>query len=88
MASRGGTTLRNCAQVFKKARNQRKIVCTQRCEASSTSAFDKLYPAHDVFAERHIGPGTAERRAMLDHLNLQVGPIKHNWAYHCCVATG
>jgi len=36
------------------------------------SSLDKLYPAHHVFAERHIGPNKDEAQAMLEFIGLEV----------------
>ncbi|XP_033737275.1 glycine dehydrogenase (decarboxylating), mitochondrial-like [Pecten maximus] len=36
-----------------------------------SSTIDTLHPKHDDFSERHIGPGDAEKRAMLDFLELK-----------------
>lgn len=38
----------------------------------STKVIDKLYPKHDDFSERHIGPGNAEKAEMLEYLGLKV----------------
>ncbi|KAL5016215.1 hypothetical protein ScPMuIL_005804 [Solemya velum] len=38
---------------------------------STSSTFDQLYPKHDRFMERHIGPNETEKRAMLDFLNIE-----------------
>lgn len=37
----------------------------------SISTLDKLYPRHDSFSERHIGPGEDEKREMLDFLGFK-----------------
>ena len=39
---------------------------------SSDSAFRRLYPLHDDFSERHIGPSDGEKNAMLELLGLEV----------------
>lgn len=38
----------------------------------SLSTLDKLYPRHDSFSERHIGPGADEKGEMLDFLGFKV----------------
>ncbi|VDI30418.1 Hypothetical predicted protein [Mytilus galloprovincialis] len=37
----------------------------------SLSTLDKLYPRHDSFSERHIGPGADEKGEMLDFLGFK-----------------
>lgn len=37
-----------------------------------TSSLDKIYPRHDNFAERHIGPNEVEKKAMLDFIGMKV----------------
>ena len=44
------------------------------CRAIST--LDKLYPRHDYFSERHIGPSDEEKRAMLDFLGYKASILK------------
>lgn len=36
-----------------------------------TSSLDKLYPRHDNFIERHIGPNEVEKKAMLDFIGMK-----------------
>jgi len=36
------------------------------------STLDHLYPAHNVFADRHIGPNKDEKQAMLEFVGVQV----------------
>ncbi|XP_067677789.1 glycine dehydrogenase (decarboxylating), mitochondrial-like [Haliotis asinina] len=43
----------------------------QKNYSSDTTNFDKLFPKHDTFAERHIGPVEAEKEAMLNALGVQ-----------------
>jgi hypothetical protein len=38
-----------------------------------SSTLDKLYPGHDSFPERHIGPNEVEKKAMLDFIGMKVG---------------
>ena len=63
-----GSALRNC--VRRKTRSSLQDV-VQRHEASS-SAFNKVYPGHDDFSERHIGPNNAEKESMLELIGMQV----------------
>lgn len=37
-----------------------------------TSSLDKIYPRHDSFVERHIGPNEVEKKAMLDFIGMKV----------------
>lgn len=37
-----------------------------------SSTLDKLYPGHDSFPERHIGPNEVEKKAMLDFIGMKV----------------
>ncbi|XP_056017386.1 LOW QUALITY PROTEIN: glycine dehydrogenase (decarboxylating), mitochondrial-like [Ostrea edulis] len=36
-----------------------------------SSTLDKLYPGHDSFPERHIGPNEVEKKAMLDFIGMK-----------------
>lgn len=36
------------------------------------STLDTLYPSHNVFADRHIGPNKDEMQAMLDFVGADV----------------
>lgn len=40
--------------------------------AVSSRQIERIFPRHDDFAERHIGPGEREKREMLDALGLEV----------------
>lgn len=52
--------------------NRSVILAIQKSYSSDTTNFDKLFPKHDTFAERHIGPVEAEKEAMLDAVGVQV----------------
>ena len=39
---------------------------------SSTSHLSQIFPKHDDFSIRHIGPNDLEKKAMLDLLGMQV----------------
>ncbi|XP_071116628.1 glycine dehydrogenase (decarboxylating), mitochondrial-like isoform X1 [Haliotis cracherodii] len=51
--------------------NRSVILAIQKSYSSDTTHFDKLFPKHDTFAERHIGPVEAEKEAMLDAVGVQ-----------------
>lgn len=38
----------------------------------SSRQIERIFPRHDDFAERHIGPGEREKREMLDALGVEV----------------
>lgn len=40
--------------------------------SSSSSALDAVFPRHENFARRHIGPNDQEQAAMLEFLELKV----------------
>ncbi len=58
----GASVVRKCLKL-----TRRSVV---RSEA--TSALSRVYPRHDDFSERHVGPSTAEKDSMLQFLELQV----------------
>ncbi|KAL8597834.1 hypothetical protein ACOMHN_061367 [Nucella lapillus] len=50
----------------------RASACFQlRLSSSSSSALDNVFPRHEHFAKRHIGPTSQEQRSMLDYLELK-----------------
>lgn len=40
--------------------------------ARHQSTLDTLYPSHNVFADRHIGPNRDEMQAMLEFVGVEV----------------
>ena len=68
----GAPALRNCVQIVRRKTRSSLQDVVYRHEASS-AAFNKVYPRHDVFSERHIGPSNAEKESMLAFLGMQVG---------------
>ena len=60
-------------QQIRGSRTLLQIVVSRKESRSTSSAFNQIYPRHDDFSERHIGPSTAEKEAMLEVLNMRVG---------------
>ena len=44
--------------------------------SSSSSALDAVFPRHENFARRHIGPNDQEQTAMLQYLGLKVSSVQ------------
>ena len=60
-------------QQIRGSRTLLQNVVSRKKSRSTSSAFNPIYPRHDDFSERHIGPSTAEKEAMLEVLNMKVG---------------
>ncbi|XP_070562534.1 glycine dehydrogenase (decarboxylating), mitochondrial-like [Ptychodera flava] len=48
-----------------------KFTPVRVCSSSSSAAFEKLYPRHDHFGDRHIGPNKKETAEMLESIGLK-----------------
>ncbi|KAK3090946.1 hypothetical protein FSP39_015975 [Pinctada imbricata] len=48
-----------------------QIQVSNRSSLTPTTTLDKLYPPHDTFAERHIGPTNEEKVEMLDYIGVK-----------------
>ena len=46
--------------------------CQPRCASSSSTTLDSVFPRHEKFARRHIGPNEQEQTSMLEYLGLEV----------------
>ena len=51
---------------------------TSSSSSSPSSALDAVFPRHENFARRHIGPNDQEQNAMLQYLGLKVSELDSN----------
>jgi hypothetical protein len=60
--------------VLMRAEVQRsKTITTSHVRMVGTNVtIDSLFPKHDDFSERHIGPGNLEKHAMLETIGVDV----------------
>ena len=59
---------------------RRNVLNAKDTTYRAISTLDKLYPRHDDFSQRHIGPSEEEKRSMLDLLGFKV--IMKNHSYY------
>lgn len=55
----------------KVALHPKQFVCSSFVRPMSSSTFNSVYPKHDNFVERHIGPKGAEEDSMLQYVGLK-----------------
>ena len=63
------------AKVAHVSLHPKQFVCSSFVRPMSSAAFNSVYPKHDIFAERHMGPNGLEEDSMLHYIGLKVGDL-------------